>query len=117
MALDHWEVSVSEAQKIVGYAADDIERLKRQSDSLVSSFSASATACNHLDIGDALDSLLHDFAGPLLEAALGAGRSITGQTGKAIQAYEDADATMAAAAENAVDLIPDMSKDDQAGAE
>ena len=115
MALDHWEISVESARTIVSDAREDAERLQGQEDALIRSFTDAAMACDHLDIGAALDSLLHDFAGPLLQAARGAGLSITGQTGKAIEAYVSADETMAERAENAVDLIPDTSTQYQTG--
>lgn len=106
VALDHWEVEVGPARGIVTNAQAEVDRLQLQEQTLINAFTEAATACDHLDIGQALDALLHDFAGPLLQAARGAGTSITGQTGKAIDAYVQADEKMALDAEEAIHTVP-----------
>lgn len=106
MALDYWEIAVGPAQAIVATAQADVELLTAQENELINSFTDAAAACDHLDIGDALNGLLEGFAGPLLQAAHGAGLSVAGHTGQAIDAYVLADEDMASEAEQAIAAVP-----------
>lgn len=87
MALDGWDINTGAAGGVVVAAQGDVDRLTAQETALTTAFEEAATACDHLDIGDALNSLLGDFAGPLLQSAKNAGNSICGHTSEAINAY------------------------------
>lgn len=106
MALDGWNINVGTAKSIVGKAQADVDLLEGKKTSLTTSFTEAAAACDHLEIGQALDGLLGDFLGPLLEAGQNAGNSICGNTVSTINAYESADGTMAEDAESAIYAIP-----------
>lgn len=106
MALDAWEVDVPTATFIVGKAQDDVDLLKDQETALTTSFTEAATACDHIEIGDALNGLLSEFLGPLLEAGKNAGNSICGNALASIDAYSDADGKMADDAESAIYSVP-----------
>ncbi|MEE1621787.1 DUF6507 family protein [Zafaria sp. Z1313] len=106
MPLDGWDIQVAAARGVVTLAKADVDRLEAQETALTTSFEEAATACDHLDIGDALDSVLSGFAGPLLQSARNAGYSICGNTGLAIDAYVAGDDDMAADAETAIHSVP-----------
>lgn len=106
MALDGWNISVNTANLIVGNAQDDVDRLTAQQTTLDTSISEAATACDHADITSALDGLLADFLGPLLDAGQNGGDSVCGNTLATIGEYVGADADMARKAERAIYDIP-----------
>lgn len=106
MALDGWNIDVGTATSIVNKAQDDVDRLKGKETALTTSFTEAATACDHIEIGGALDGLLGEFLGPLLEAAKNAGNSICGNTQETVNAYNDANGNMADDAERAIYSIP-----------
>lgn len=106
VALDGWKIDVGTATSIVGNAQDDVDLLEGKKTSLTTSFTEAAAACDHLEIGQALDGLLGEFLGPLLEAGHNAGNSICGNTLATVNAYDSADGTMAENAETAIYAIP-----------
>ncbi|WP_372698991.1 DUF6507 family protein [Arthrobacter sp. JSM 101049] len=106
MALDGWKINVGTATSIVGNAQDDVDMLEGKEVALTTSFTEAATACDHIEIGGALDGLLSGFLGPLLAAGRNAGNSICGNTLATINAYNSADGIMAGDAEKAIYSVP-----------
>lgn len=113
MALDGWDINTGAAGGVVVAAQGDVDRLTAQETALTTAFEEAATACDHLDIGDALNSLLGDFAGPLLQSAKNAGNSICGHTSEAINAYIQGDESMAEDAEHAIHSVPTVDGGDR----
>ncbi|MDN5813562.1 MAG: DUF6507 family protein [Arthrobacter sp.] len=106
VAGDGWKVSVVTANSIVDKAQGEVDDFEGQETKLNTAFNEAATACDHLEIGEALDGLLGEFLGKLLESGKNAGYSICGNTKASIGAYADAHWEMAADAEAEIYSIP-----------
>ena len=104
--MTSWHVEEEPARRTVHSASTTIDEIVEFAPSMASRFETAATACDHLEIGAALDDLLQQFADPLLQAVVGSGENITARTSEVIDAIVGADLTMAADAERAVYSVP-----------
>ncbi|RZU63490.1 DUF6507 family protein [Zhihengliuella halotolerans] len=112
MGWGTWEVHPGNARGVVTRTESEIERLEKKDTPLINRFEAAAEACDHLDIGDALDTLLSDFAGPVLTQARNSGLYFCGKTREAIKGFVDGDEEMAVEAERAIYTMPATGEED-----
>jgi predicted nucleotidyltransferase len=105
--VTYWQVEEKLARGTVRSARSDIDEIVEFAPTMTTRFEAAVTACDHLEIGSALDDVLLQCADPLLQAVVGSGGNICSGTTELINAIVDADLTMAADAEREVYSIPD----------
>lgn len=104
--MTDWHVDEEPALSTVSTAKSEIDEIVEFAPTMTTRFESAATACDHLEIGSALDDLLQQVADPLLQAVAGSGDNICSATSEVIGAILNADLTMAADAEEDIYTIP-----------
>lgn len=94
MGITGWMVDPERTRGVITTALGRIDELPGCADDMAMAFSEAVAACDHMDIGAALDSVLAAYVSPLLDASHRAGNHVLAQLEEAVRAYEDADAQM-----------------------
>ena len=105
--MTNWHVDEEPARSTVRTATSEIDEIVEFAPTMTTRFESAATACDHLEIGSAIDDLLQQVADPLLQAVAGSGNNICSSTSELINAIVNADLTMAADAEADIYTIPE----------